>query len=447
MPTEKRLTVQDRHTYLLVMKDQYAQATSRAARSALLEQMVAYTGLHRKSLLRLLHQPLERQPRQRQRGKSYGPEVQAAVLTIADCLDYPCASRLTPVLAEMAQHLAALHALPCPPALLEQLQRISISTVSRILQQQRPEHPKRFPRQAPQALNPLRREVPVQRIPWHEQQPGHCEVDLVQHSGPTPNGECVYTLTLVDVATGWLEQRALLGRSFLVLQDAFRVILSRLPFPLLELHSDNGSEFFSAHLRRFWQERLPLLRFSRSRPYYKNDNRFVEQRNASQVRAYVGHGRFDTVAQVQFLNQLYDRLWLYYNLFQPILRLQEKTVRQEEGAPREVRRQHDQAQTPFVRLGAKAVLAPERQEALLALRATLHPGQLRREIQCLLDQLLTLPGAVPGEVQDVFLTLAFSSLSPEGRQSEAWCPPSVTLSVEATSVLPSMFSPSTLIAR
>ena len=129
---------------------------------------------------------------------------------------------------------------------------------------------------------------------------------------------------MVDVASGWSECVAVLGRSYLVMHDGFERILQRLPFAVRELHPDNGSEFFNDHLLRFWGNTLPGLEMSRSRPYRKNDNRFVEENNHSLVRAYVGYDRFETAAQTRLINQLYERLWQYHNLFLPVMRLQHK---------------------------------------------------------------------------------------------------------------------------
>lgn len=190
----------------------------------------------------------------------------------------------------------------------------------------------------------------MRRIPWDEREPGHFEVDLVHHSGRSSSGEYVHTLQIVDVATGWSELAAVLGRSAVVMTDAFKRILRRLPFTAQELHPDNDSSFFNDHLIRFWKDTVKGVRLSRSRPYHKNDNRFVEHRNGNVVRAYLGHERLDTAAQTRALNELYDRIWLYFNFFQPVMRLEEKGfVLGEDGVSR-VQRRFDQARTPFERV-------------------------------------------------------------------------------------------------
>jgi len=186
-------------------------------------------------------------------------------------------------------------------------------------------------------------------------------------------------------------------------------VLARLPFPVRQIHPDNGSEFFNHHLLRFWREKVPGVSLSRSRPYHKNDNRFVEQKNDTLVRAYLSHERLDTVAQTLALNHLYDKMWVYYNLFQPVMRLTEKTVVQQEGQPTRVKRRYGPARTPFDRLCATDVLLPQHHQQLQALRNRIDPRQLRQEIHDLIDFIFSLPNAVPGIIEDVHQTLVTPS--------------------------------------
>ena len=187
--------------------------------------------------------------------------------------------------------------------------------------------------------------------------------------------------------------------------DGFERILARLPFRVLEIHPDNGSEFLNDLLIDFWKANMKGVEISRSRPYQKNDNRFVEQSNGSLVRAYLGYQRLDTVAQTNLLNQLYDQMWLYYNFFQPVMRMSEKTILPANGSRPRVKRNYDQPQTPFDRVCARGVLSPEKQQALEALRAATNPRKLRAEIYTLLEQLSSLPNAIPGKMEDVYQTL------------------------------------------
>src|ERR687885_575254 len=195
---EDAMTVDERRKYLKRMQGRY-WAAERADRGQLLNEMGLVTGLHRRSLVRLLsaHGPgLARQPRRRQRARTYGHQVDDALRVIWESLDYICAPRLTRGGPERAQR-----------------------------------------------TNAVARQIPMRRIAWDEPEPGHFEVDLVHHGGPEPVGEYAYTLQLVDVATGWSERVAVLGRSQRAMEAGFRRVLARLPFAVRELHPDKGSEF------------------------------------------------------------------------------------------------------------------------------------------------------------------------------------------------------------
>ncbi len=402
---EARMTIDERRKYLHKMRLRYWKAKGRKERGRMLDEMEEVTGLHRKSILRLIHGDLARKPRKRERGPSYGDEVRKAVNVIAKSLDYPCAERLQPNLGWMARHLAKHGELSQSAETLEELERVSVSTVRRIVGPVT-----RIPERLSGVRKPKRgrkrqlEHIPATRIAWDQQEVGHWEVDLVHHSGASSSGQYVHTLQMSDVATGWSECAAILGRSYRVMEDAFGRIQARTPLPIRELHPDNGSEFLNAHLLRFWKDSVQGVEISRSRPYQKNDNRFVEENNASVVRAYLGYQRLDTVAQTILLNQLYDKICLYHNVFQPVLRLQEKNFPEKEKGQRPIRK-HDSARPPLDRLFAMEHLDPEQKATLIALRDQTNPLQLRQEIEQLLAQLASLPPAKDGQTQDVFATL------------------------------------------
>jgi hypothetical protein len=165
-------------------------------------------------------------------------------------------------------------------------------------------HLSRLPRRRPPPPNPLTRSVPASRLPRDLPEPVHFVVDLVHYAGPSAGGQYGYTLQLVDVAIDSSEGAAILGRSYAVLQDAFARILVRLSFPILELHADNGGEFFNRFLLTYWKQAVPHLTLSRTRPYRKNDNPLLEEKNGSLVRGYLGFPRLNAVAQTNLLNQI-----------------------------------------------------------------------------------------------------------------------------------------------
>jgi hypothetical protein len=388
MPNNERMSIDERRKYLKLVAPRYAKARQKE-RGELLTEMGEVTKLHRKSLIRLMNMPnLDRAPKkQRFKRKRYGTAVADVVQVVWESLDYVCAERLTPVLLDTAQLLARWEELVLTAEVEVALGTISRASVQRLLKRFKQDTP-RLPRRRPQPPNRLLRQVPMERLSWDTEVPGTFEVDLVHHSGPVAAGEYVHTLQLVDIATGWSERVALLGRSQEAMVRGFRKVQERLPFPIKHLHPDNGSEFFNDHLIRYFGEKITGLRLSRSRPYHKNDNRFVEQKNSTLVRAYIGYDRLDNGAQCAALNTLYDQLWIYYNLFQPVMHMIEKEVI--DGKPH---RTHDKAKTPYQRLLACNLLLPEQKTRLDDLRAKTNPRDLHREIYQAVEQLWQHPAS------------------------------------------------------
>lgn len=392
---EDEMTLNERRKYLKKVWPRYLQA-DRKTRGVLLTEMEQITGMHRKSIIRLMTSPsLERKKRTAKRVPTYGKEVRAVVGLVWESLDYICAERVTPQLLTTARHLARFGELDSlgvtlTPYLEEQLACVSRATVQRITSKLKSlgwAGAGALPRTGPERANrhnSVAKGVPMGRIPWHTQEPGHFEVDLVHHCGGSTLGEYAHTLQMVDGATGWSERVAVLGRGGKALQEGFTRIKERVPFAIKELHPDNGAEFFNDHMIRFWGEELTGLRLSRSRPYHKNDNRWVEQKNDTLVRAYLGDGRLDTPTHVKAMNEMYDLMWVYYNLFQPVLHLTEKVYIEQEG---KMKRKWDKAKTPYERLKQSGELSGEQQKRLEQLYAQTNPRALREEIYKRLEQL------------------------------------------------------------
>lgn len=279
------------------------------------------------------------------------------------------------------------------------LSNISISTVRRLLKSL-PQPQPRLPRRPP-TPNPIARKVAVATIPWDVGEAGHVEIDLVHHAGGSGEGEYLHTLQLVDVASGWSERAVVPGRSYLAVTTVLAHILENLPFPLLEVHCDNGSEFLNHHLWTFVQDRLPGVKLTRSRPYHKNDNRLVEQRNSTLVRAYLGYGRLASPQQAQLLLRFYQLQRFYHNLFQPVMHLVEKSY-----TGTRTKRRYDKAATPFDRLVALGAVDAITLQAWQDKRQAINPLQMRETLYALRDKLLALPTATgPGDVRALLTTL------------------------------------------
>jgi hypothetical protein len=376
--------------------------------------------MNRKSLVRRMNGNLEHKRRRKERGKTYGPEVDDALRVIDESANYICAERITPRLVWYAQHLDNHGELTATPELLKQLGEISISTVARRLARVRqgqfiPPRRKRAKR-----TSSLLQSIPMKRLSWDIGEPGYFEIDLVLHCGPINSGESMSSLQMIDMLTAWSERAAMLGRSYVVVEDAYYRILDRLPFPILEVHPDNGAEFINNQSVRFWGDIVQGVDLSRSRPYQKNDNRMVEQKHSPLVRDFFGYDRVDTVKQVLLANCFYDKAWWHYNFFQPVLRLSEKVaVRDENGQVVRIKRRHDEARTPFERLCETDAILPAHKELLERMRDQINPRQLRQELYDLIDQIFSLPGAVAGVTENVFETLVFHPMSTMSEDEKA----------------------------
>jgi hypothetical protein len=278
----------------------------------------------------------------------------------------------------MAKHLSNHDQLFVDEKTLGGLESISISTLKRALANINKSADKigrkRFPKRK---RNSLKEKYPMRRIPYDIPQPGHFEVDLVLHCDEDNAGEYIHTIQMIDVATGWCGIQAVFGRSYRVMQDGFEWILSNLPIPVIEIHPDNGNEFFNQHLLRFWKNKIPDLDISRSRPYHKNDNRFVEENNGSLIRAYIGHGRLDTLQHLLTLREIYNDLMCYHNFFQPVM----KTIQKKYIDEVHYQRVFDRARPPLDRLAKTDVVTKDNLEMLMYMRDQVDIMALRERLE------------------------------------------------------------------
>lgn len=227
----------------------------------------------------------------------------------------------------------------------------------------------------------LKYHIPVRTFAdWNEQQPGFCEVDLVAHDGGCAFGDYIQTLDVTDVATGWTEARAVKNKAQCHVFEALKYIRYHLPFPMLGIDSDNGGEFINNELNRYCL--AEKITFTRSRPYRKNDNCFVEQKNYSIVRRTVGYYRYETLEQLDVLNKLYALLAIFSNFFQPVMKLKEKV---RNGS--RLTRRYDTPLTPYRRITDHPSVADDVKRALHEHYHQLDLVQLKRSINLLQAQL------------------------------------------------------------
>ena len=309
----------------------------------------------------------------RRRRRIYDGVLLEGLKRIWMILDFVCGKRLAAIIPEVIPVLERHHEIALDAATRQKLLSISPATIDRVLTPER----RKFALRGRAGTKPgtlLKRQIPIRTFAeWNEARPGFVEIDLVGHDAGDASGDFCQTLNVTDVASAWTENAAVINKAQVWVFEALKDIRARLPFPLLGIDSDNGSEFINNHLLRYCQQEK--ITFTRGRAGKKNDGCFVEQKNYSVVRRAVGYARYDSPAQQRLLNALYAQLRLYTNYFQPVMKLERK-----ERIGSKVKKTYDQPQTPYRRLlSAPGITEPMRRR-LQAEYATLNPAQLKREI-------------------------------------------------------------------
>jgi transposase InsO family protein len=410
------LTMSQRQAVTKQMALKYKRATKKQ-KGEILDTLTELTGYNRSYAARVLRQRAryvvvgrgvvkgvnvrlvederaKRRKKRRNRPSRYGKDVLVALQKVWVICDGICGKRLAAYLEEIVPVLERLGELTLDVQTKRKLIGISPATIDRMLAPTR----RRYQLRARSQTKPgtlLKHQVPIRTFSeWDDMQPGFVEVDLVSHEGGNARGEYAYTLDATDVCTAWTETEAVRNRSQMHVFDGLEKALSRFPFAIRGIHSDNGSEFINNHLVRYCAERE--ITFTRSRPYRKNDNCFVEQKNYSVVRRAVGYRRYDTPEELETLNGLYGPLRLFTNYFQPSMKLIDKT-----RTGSKVRKKYDQAKTPYQRVLDSRTLSSEAEAELKAHYMTLNPVKLGREISRLQDCIDALAKA-KREAQEAF---------------------------------------------
>ncbi|MEE9134671.1 MAG: ISNCY family transposase [Nitrososphaerales archaeon] len=384
-----RLTMKERRSVSAVVAKRYQKATKKEKGTILGEytQLTGYNRCYAAFLLRNHGRRMRinnntvlvgdcRKRVKRTRDRTYDERVVRVLKRVWLIMGFICGKRLKPALKEVIPVLEKYKEIEVDKTVREKLSNISAATIDRVLASERKKRSLRHrARTKPGTL--LKHQIPIRTFSeWDEQRPGFVEIDLVGHEGGDPSGDYIQTLDMTDVCTGWTETQAVKNKARVWVFEALKDIRKRLPFKLLGIDSDNGSEFINDHLYGYCEEEK--ITFTRARAYRKNDNCYVEQKNYSVVRRGVGYHRYDTPQQLRLLNRLYSRLRLYTNYFQPVMKLEEKI-----RVGSKVKKRYDQPRTPYQRVLEAPLVEKEKKKKLDQEYAKLNPAELRRQITTL----------------------------------------------------------------
>ena len=377
------------HDYISTLRSRYAVA-SRALKHQILDELCATAGYTRKGAIRALnHRPATPPADRRGRPPLYPTAVHTTLAAVWEAAGYPWSQRLKALLPLWLPWAA--HRFTCPPDTVRRLQAMSPRTMDRVLHDRRQALQRRlYGRTKPGTL--LKHQIPLKTDRWNVTVPGFTEIDLVTHSGPMSEGDCLFSLNLTDIYTTWDETRAILGKTQRAICAALEEIRRALPFPLRGIDSDNGSEFINDQLWRYCHEHG--IQFTRGRPYKKDDNAHIEQKNWTHVRKLLGWDRYATPEAREAVNSLYrDELRLMMNLFQPSVKLRRRV-----RVGSRVRRLYDAPQTPLDRALAADGIDRARIQALQTLRQRLDPFALAEAVDRKLTQIYRLAISGPSQI-------------------------------------------------
>jgi hypothetical protein len=366
------MTFKSRKELLHALRPMYAQVTW-AEKQRVLDGFVAATGYNRKHAIVLLNGKPVAATKPPTRARKYDDEVTCALIAVWKASNRICSKRLIPFLPTIISSLERFGHLNISATTREKLLSLSHSSMDRLLRQERKKYPRRKSTTKPGYL--LKKHIPIRTYSdWNDVRPGFFEADLVAHGGSSGSGQFLHTLTMTDIATGWTECAALICKSEISVLRAFHNVRKEIPFPLLGLDTDNGSEFIN-HGVLDWCD-AENITFTRSREYKKNDQAHVEEKNGSIVRRLIGHDRYEGEESWRKLTLLYQTARLYVNYFQPSLKLSSK---ERDGG--NVRRIYERAATPYQRLVGSAHASPEAKRKQEKLFHSLDPVVLLTDLE------------------------------------------------------------------
>jgi hypothetical protein len=424
MEMSEWLSMRSKKEYLAKMRWRYGRAQGRGYKSRLIEELVALCGYSRKHAISLLNGRGAPRVLKRSGPKCiYLEEVGVVLKRVWFASDQLCGKRLKAALPHWLPHYQREYGV-LSEALQEKLGAISAATIDRLLEPVRAKARAKG-RGGTKPGRWLKNQIPLKTDQWDEKRPGFMEADTVAHCGDSLEGDFIWSLCFTDLASGWTQLRAVWNKGAHGVMEAVREMEGRLPFALLGFDCDNGSEFLNHHFWRYFARRKEPVQFTRSRPYHKNDNAHVEQKNWTHVRCLLGYDRLENPELLEPINALYRGAWqLYHNHFCPSVKLVEK---RRQGA-RQIRR-HDQPKTPYQRLLESGVVDAQKRAALEQEHAVLNPFALKRQIEAALKQIQRMVRVGQRAGDSVALVPSLRSGTRSTPSPARHCKPSLTTKV------------------
>ena len=382
------MSMKSRLEYLKKIKKRYLKA-DKEEKTKILNEYCKNTGHNRKYIIRRLSAKVSLEEKKsiiRKRGVTYTKEDIYWLSKVWEILDYPCGQRLQPVLADTIDILIKFKELKMPKEVADKIKKISSASIDNHLKF----YKKKFKRRINGTTKPgslLKKQIPIRTSCWDEKRPGSCELDLVAHCGSSAAGEFINSFGLTDILTQWTEYEAIIGKAQKRVQNAIDNCKDRLPFDLIAIDPDNGSEFLNWQLFNYCMERE--IDFTRGRPYNKNDNAHIEQKNWTHIRQIIGYRRMETDKQKNLMNDIYrNELRLYKNFFIPNIKLIDKKRIGSHGE--RIKKIYDKAKTPYQRVLECKDIDLEQKQQLTKIFINSNPAELRRNLIAKLNKLAKL---------------------------------------------------------
>jgi hypothetical protein len=359
-------------------KPRYLKADKKG-KGAILDEFCSNTGLNRNYVVQIMqagydYNRAKREGRKSRRWK-YDSDVINVAIKIWELLEFPCGARLQPVLISTLDAMERSKEISVSSDVREKLEQIKSKTLDRRLKKEREVRKLSRSRGTTRHGSLLKSSIPIRITNWDTSEVGFMEMDTVASNGGDPSGECIYSLDMLEIYSGWSEQIAIMGKGEVGVIKAVDEVRNVLPFELKGMDSDGGSEFINWHMVRYCEEHG--LFFTRSRPYMKNDNAYVEQKNNTHIRHWIGYDRFDNQKQLDAINDLYrNELRLFNNFFSPVMKILSK----EKVNNSVCKKKYDEAKIPYQRLMESNQLSKEKKLDLEKLYLSLNPVELKKII-------------------------------------------------------------------